>query len=54
MSTSAESNYKDSEVEKFASYVRSAARLSSLEIAGTNLSMILGHHELCADNKDFK
>ena len=46
--------YTNEDIEQFVKYVRSATKLVSLEIGGTNLSMIVGHHKNCAKNLEFR
>ena len=54
ISTAGGCNYTDAELDQFRTYVQSASRLTSLELAGTNLSMIVGHNKQCSSNESFK
>ena len=54
LSSAGDCDYTDAEVDQFGTYVQSTTRLTSLELAGTNLSMIVGHNKQCSSNQRFK
>lgn len=54
VSSSTRFTYAAEDIVQFVKYVESASKLVSLELGGTNLSLIIGHEKFCLENLEFR